>query len=331
MKNTPNKAPHSKNDRTQTSDGKGLFSRRNFLVSSAVIAALSGIKIFCDNFEQKEKSLESETAELIKKLESSFKSHSGKILPLIDMHITDKELKSKFIAPFKIIKANKDNPYKNFETSKTVSDNDQKANLDYFFYGKRDHYQANQIVKGDLKGTFIPKMRLMLIDSSFNAQSVMDFSTAYHESVHVKQDNKARQNLREKAQNADPSYQKDYDNYVKLFYQDDVPQVFLPNEMEAFASQIELLNLAFNNQIKAFAASKNVNFNLKNSAFPLKTSESELSYLDFLIKLGMELYSYDETTADYPQSFREAIARNYRDAGYLVYDINEEKNLFTVQ
>jgi len=178
------------------------------------------------------------TEALILKIEAGMRKLAETAIPLIE-RIEDERTRNQLMAPFELIELNSENPHKNndrflADASPLVGGVKWKQEAVHWFSYTADG-QAN-VVAG-----FKPPTREMMISPDFDPDNICDLLILFHELTHVAYDTTIRYGLQTTEQR---------DNYLE-FHDGSTPKVELVNEIMAYSSEIDMMNLLTHDFLRA--------------------------------------------------------------------------------
>lgn len=162
----------------------------------------------------------------------------------------------------------------------------------------------------NLAGTFNPVARTFYLDKSVSSQNLFDALVIYHETEHARQDYEVRSHLRT------PELKQHYDSFYGV-KPPEQPRIIVPFEYQAYAKEIEVINLLTDGKLKQ--DSMGGNFSIDEYAKSLNARTDQKGAVDWLLKLAQIYYSTNSQVNRYSPSFQQAINQSY---------VNERINLY---
>ena len=259
---------------------------------------------------QKETSLDQEalTDQVIARAEQGFTAFEEKVMPLIQ-GLESQGLKDNLKGPFQVMDFNRENPDKNFLKLKAKM---AQAGIENHTNPTQSPYSFNFIAQSSpgLRAGYNPVSKTMALSEDFDPDSLYDMLVLFHELKHVIHDTNIKQSFQTR---------EEYEAYID-FCSSQRRNIVVNDELDAYAFEIELLNLMMDNEL--FEAAKEGRPINPAKLRDYTQKEKDLQDIGGLIFELSQLY--------YPDGFRgihfnaespfvERIAAEYRNRGQKVF------------
>ena len=292
----------------------------------AVVCVLSTVYILFPEYiltQTRDKEItEEELWDIIYEVEESFLEFGKELEPKI-AKLDDPYLQEQLANPFKLVRMNKDNIYRNCLYVRSVADelaNEKgfmrQENINFFSYGtwqiiEKQHYYKEQIEH--LYACYIPLARTVIINSDNG--NLLDQIVLHHELYHSSQDIKIRAELdtREK-----------FDEYTSFFTGSakDKPSIIINWEFTAYGMELELINLILDgymyNQSIRHAMPE-----VEYVADGLEARKDQIPTIELLCEMSIKYFPEGITLGGYTNKFVRHIANLYHSSGSELYLTDE--------
>lgn len=252
----------------------------------------SGISMLMD-----EKTIDSLIGNLDKGMGNLFETLKAKLT-----HATPKE-RAYMLAPFEFYFKNAQTRERNSirATGSTAlpAVDPQNTSSGYFING----------LSGDpsIIAAYAPQYQSLLIRPPFNAENVYDISIAAHELQHTWQHE----------QRMNGAVPIDHESYVRYLYTLGTNNILGPDEAEAYAFQINILNALTDGDLKRDVLSGSIS--LPDWRARLKAQPSQDHHFRNLLGMADNLFTYQEDVTIVPAEFQSSLYAFMGESGNTVY------------
>lgn len=270
------------------------------------LSQISEVDAKLADYKDKEQKLEP----IITRFEKGFQRFSGLVSDKLATANFSAAEKRALAIPFELAEINRRNPDRNVYTFKRRDLEARRTltsvtvplnNPNYFFFGFEP-------AGSGAVGSFGPTTKTFNISAAYNPDNVLDNLIAFHELVHVAQDNMDRSEL--------PS-----DKYMAFFADAEKRRklkVVGLYEATAYAEEIALLNLLTDGQFKNEVLGREIN--LPKYRLLLRSRPEQDGVIAFLGQLAYQFYNSRSSLTGIDGRFVDYINNIYRQNGAEVYD-----------
>ena len=270
--------------------------------------------------EDKSLSEECRIVEMQRKVEQCFSGFSQQINDALDQrtrqHGNDETFNIAIKNPFFFIENNRKNKYSNASVARREA---RQKNVHVFYIAEEKLHDKRQFVydidKGELDAMqgfagFAPLGRSLVLPANFDPNNPLHFLVVCHETVH--------------AMHTAHWLMSDKEGFMR-FYNRKKPASILNEEYDAYALEIEMLNLLLNGGLKQ-SISAGMLPDANAIADRLGIPKQEIKPLRLILNLAGKYYpSGSVTVAQKPPEFIGYVASNQHSYGYDIYVRNGNK------
>lgn len=311
---------------------QNAITRREFLRKSVfAVGSLIGLGIAGAAWQIGSRLLES--PEKAKGLEGYQEQHKkdetslAKAIKEIDqaMELLEKQtaLQGALKTPFDSYNNNRRNPHRNIYTFllKDLETRGESALVNPAVFRLEDpNYFFMRLLEGrvNVAGSFSPSARTMHLGDNVSSQNLFDGLVIYHEVEHARQDFELRRFL------TNPGLKNRYDSFYSGS-PGDKPRIIVSYEYQAYAKEIEVLNLLTDGALKndSLAGMPSVeNYRRKLNARP-----DQKEPIDAILQLAPIYYSSGSNIDRYTPEYTQALNKLYIMQGYSLYTLTDPTTL----
>jgi hypothetical protein len=257
---------------------------------------------------------EQEMDRFIGEAENGFMQFGALVEPLIQQQTHLSELqRAELSAPFEAMRINFTNAERNADRFHSVRQGEGIARL-----ANPYHFTIDVMDEEGILASFAPTTRVMSLSSDFDPSSILDNLVLYHELRHSTEDANLKQSFRT---------QEQYNSYLAFNTrnsQTDRPRMMIASEGQAYAYEIEILNLLLDGQLKRDIEAGN---NVTNDQYVNQISSSigvndvqGRRVIQMLLTFADKFYpeGFSER-GGMPREYIDLLADQYRAQGYDLY------------
>lgn len=174
----------------------------------------------------------------------------------------------------------------------------------------------------NVAGTFSPTARTLHLSEDISSVNLFDAMMIYHECEHARQDSIVRGFL------TSAQLKQKYDSFYTANGPSDKPRVLVLFEYQAYAKEIEFLNLLTDGKLKQ--DSQTGVFNIEEYRKRLNALPNQTGAIDMILRLGQVYYSTGSSLDSYSKAFSQKLNQNHSEQGYNLYTLTN-MSLFEVQ
>lgn len=163
--------------------------------------------------------------------------------------------------------------------------------------------------------TFSPTERTLHLSENVSSVNLFDALVIYHECEHARQDSVVRGFL------TSTQLKQKYDSFYTANGPSDRPRILVLFEYQAYAKEIELLNVLTDGKLKQ--DSQTGVFNIEEYRKGLNALPNQTEAIDVTLRLGQIYYSTGSSLDSYSEAFNQKLNQIYSEQGYNLYTLTD--------
>lgn len=170
----------------------------------------------------------------------------------------------------------------------------------------------------NVAGSFSPTARTLHLSENISSQNLFDALVIFHESEHARQDFEIRRFL------TSPELKNRYDSFY-TGSPSDKPRILISYEYQAYAKEIEMLNLLTDGKLKN--DSQTGTLNVEDYRRRLNARPDQKEPIDAILQLAPVYYSSGSSVDKYSPSYTQTLNQLYIKQGYSLYTLTNPATL----